>query len=245
MNTTKKQHPHNPNYIHHQKERNSSTLRELVFGMEDGMVSTLGSVTGIAAATGDPFTTILAGLVIVSVESISMGVGSYLSSKSVRSIDERKLMEEKEELEQYPKEEEVELVGMYVKSGWSPALAKKMAKEAAQNEDLFLEEMAFRELKIIPDNLETPLENGIVMGVSYIFGGAIPLLPYFFLSTGSAIALSVFVTLIALFLLGVYITKYSKRKWFVSGFEMFALASAAALVGFVVGQIVDRAFVGR
>ena len=66
----------NPNYIHHQDNgKNESTLRELVFGMEDGMVSTLGSITGIAVTTQDPFITLLAGLVIVGVESISMGVG--------------------------------------------------------------------------------------------------------------------------------------------------------------------------
>ena len=238
-----KKHKHNPSYIHHNKETNISTIRELVFGMEDGMVSTLGSVTGIAAATGDPFTTILAGLVIVAVESISMGVGSYLSSKSVRSIDERKLSEEREELEQYPKEEEAELVGMYVKAGWSPPLAKKMAEEAAQNEGLFLEEMALRELKIIPDNLEIPLENGIVMGVSYVVGGAIPLLPYFFIDVLQSIGVSVTVTLIALFFLGAYIARFSKRSWIKSGLEMFTLASAAALIGFVVGQIVEQTFI--
>ena len=44
---------YNPKYIHHTNSGKSSTIRELVFGMEDGMVSTLGAITGIAAATGD------------------------------------------------------------------------------------------------------------------------------------------------------------------------------------------------
>ena len=111
-------------------------MRQLVFGMEDGMVSTLGSITGIAAATQNPFTTVLAGVVIVAVESISMAVGSYLSSKSVRAIDERKLDEEREELKSFPKEEEQELVGMYVHDGWPKPLAQTMASVAAKNKKL-------------------------------------------------------------------------------------------------------------
>ena len=102
-------HNFNPEFIHHQKNISTSFIREGIFGMEDGLVSTFGAITGIAAATGDQFTIMLSGLVIISVESISMAVGSYLSSKSERSIDERKLSEEKIELKQYPKEEQEEL----------------------------------------------------------------------------------------------------------------------------------------
>lgn len=230
---------HNPNYIHH-KQQKSSTIREFVFGMEDGMVSTLGAVTGIAAATHDPFITMLSGLVVIAVESISMGVGSYLSSKSVRAIDERKLHEERQEIHAFPKEEEQELVDMYVADGWPEKLAKEMAAAAAKDKGLMLKEMAFRELKIIPDQLENPLENGLVMGVSYIFGGAIPIIPYFLFSIGTSISTSIVITLIALFLLGAYTTKFSLRSWWKAGLEMFGLAAAAAGVGYVVGQLAER-----
>jgi vacuolar iron transporter family protein len=236
-------HKYNPNYIHHQKDTNSAKIREMVFGMEDGMVSTLGSVTGIAASIGDPFTIILAGIVIVSVESVSMAVGSYLSSKSVLSIEERKMSEEREELEKYPKEEEEELAQIYVKSGWSEDLSRDMAREAAQNKDLFLEEMALRELKIIPDNMENPIQNGTIMGFSYIVGGLIPLTPYFIFETGTSIVVSISVTVVSLFALGAYVAKYSKRNWLKSGMEMFALASVAAIIGYLVGQVVERFFI--
>ena len=128
---------HNPNYIHHQKSNIIGTIREVVFGMEDGMVSTLGAITGIAAATQNYFIVLLTGFVVVAVESISMAVGSYISSKSKRAIDERKLFEEKEELRNFPAEEKEELVGMYLKDGWPKDLAAQMAEHASQNKDLF------------------------------------------------------------------------------------------------------------
>jgi vacuolar iron transporter family protein len=230
---------HNPNYIHHQKSSIIGTIREVVFGMEDGMVSTLGAITGIAAATQDYFTVLLAGFVVVSVESISMAVGSYISSKSKRAIDERKLFEETEELHNFPVEEKKELVGMYLEDGWTEELAVQMAEQASQNKELFLKEMAYRELKIFPDGLEDPLKNGIFMGGSYIIGGFIPLVPYLFFSIQIALPISIICTLCALFALGAWVTKYSKRSWVKAGLEMVALAGVAALVGFGVGQLIE------
>lgn len=232
---------HNPAYLHHIEKSGASRLRELVFGLEDGMVSTLGAITGIAAATANHFTVVLAGFVIIAVESISMAVGSYLSSKSVRAIEERKLGEEKAELEKFPEEEEDELVEMYVHDGWSGPLAKKMAAEAAQNKKLFLQEMAYRELGIIPERLEEPFKNGAVMLVSYLIGGSIPLFPYLFLAIAPALPISIIITFSALFALGVFTTRYSKRHWWEAGLEMLLLASLAALVGYAVGQAVEGA----
>lgn len=227
-------------FIHHQEDgANTATIRETIFGSEDGMVSTLGSVTGIAAATADPYTVLLAGCVIISVESISMAVGSYLSSKSERAIDERKLLEEKIELQDYPEEEKEELIGMYIADGWSRALAKDMAEEASKNKALFLQEMAYRELKVFPEDMENPTKNAVAMGISYIIGGSIPVLPYIFLPPSiQTIWLSVGLTLFFLFLLGAVVTKYTKRNWVKSGLEMLVLAGVAAAIGYVVGQLI-------
>ena len=164
-----------------------------------------------------------------------------MSSKSEKEIEERKLHEERIELKEMPEEEERELVGMYVKDGWSKELAVKMAAEARQNKKLFLQEMAYRELKIIPDRLERPLQNGIAMGIAYIIGGSISLFPYFFISAiSSAVPWSVGITLVGLFVLGVGTTKFSKRPWWRAGLEMCTLASVAAVIGYVVGQVAER-----
>jgi len=96
-------------FIHNQKSGIIPFVREIVFGVEDGMISTLGVLVGIAVGTNNHFVIILSGFVIIVVESISMGVGSYLSAKSVREIVERKLEEEKMELTEYPEQERKEL----------------------------------------------------------------------------------------------------------------------------------------
>lgn len=231
--------PVNHEYIHHKKPHVGALVREVVFGMEDGMVSTLGALTGIATGSNNHFFVVLSGFVIISVESISMAVGSYLSSKSERAIDERKLHEERMELKQYPEEEREELVGMYVKDGWPKTLAEEMALEASKNKKLFLQEMAYRELKIVPEKMERPLQNAVAMGISYVVGGVIPLLAYFFLPLETAIVYSIVVTLVGLFILGVATTTFSHRVWWQAGLEMLFLAAAAAGIGYGVGRVVD------
>lgn len=230
---------YNPGFIHHQESAlKSSTIREVVFGMEDGLVSTMGAVTGIAAASQDHYIVLLSGLVIIAVESVSMGVGSYLSSKSEKEIDERKLFEERHELRIYPAEERDELVGMYVVDGWPRKLAEEMAVVASQNKKLFLQEMAYRELKVFPDQMEKPLQNGLAMGAAYIIGGSVAMAPYLVITNVTiAITYSVVITLASLFVLGALTTKYSRRKWWKAGLEMFLLASVAALFGYAAGQI--------
>lgn len=66
----------------------ASIVREIVFGLEDSLVSTLGAVTGIAVGSGSQFITVLSGLVILMVEAVSMAAGSYLSTEAVEFVEE-------------------------------------------------------------------------------------------------------------------------------------------------------------
>jgi VIT1/CCC1 family predicted Fe2+/Mn2+ transporter len=237
-------HTYNPKYIHHQKSGIASSIREIVFGMEDGMVSTMGAVTGIAVGSGDHFIVILSSVVIIAVESISMGVGSYLSSKSEREVGERMLEEERQEIKAYPVEEKEEMVDLFKKDGWPKHVAVQMAEYAAKDKKLMLKEMAYRELRVIPGNLGNPIRNGFFMWGSYIFGGLIPVFPYFLIndSVVSIVPVSVFITLFGLFFLGVATTKFSNRVWWKAGLEMFVLAGLAGLVGYLVGFGVEKFF---
>lgn len=231
--------PYRKDFIHHQKSKFSGGIREIVFGAEDGMVSTLGALTGIAIGTSDHFTVILVGLVIVAVESTSMSVGSFLSNKSVKEVNQRKLEEEREEIKKFPTEEERELVELFRIDGWPNELAQQMAEAASQDSELMLKEMAYRELDITPDKQDSPITNTLFMFFSYVLGGMIPVLPYFFMPISSALIISVIITMAGLFGLGVLTTKFTKRNWVKAGLEMLVLAGVAASIGYVIGRIAE------
>ena len=204
------------------------------------MVSTLGSITGIAVGSGDHFTILLAGTVIIAVESASMGIGSYLSNRSQEEVDERKLYEEKTEIKQYPKEEKLELAEMYKKDGWPENLAKEMSEAAALNSELMLKEMAVRELKVLPSKTSTSFKGGFYMFFAYIIGGIVPLFAYFVMDIESAIPVSIAVTLAGLFALGIGTTKYTKQPLFKSGLRMLIIGGIALAVGLGAGLLIGK-----
>ena len=215
-------------------------LRDAVFGTQDGLISTLGALTGIAAGTQHRDAVVVAGFVIIVVESLSMAAGSYLSSKSQREYLERLLREEEEEIARDPEGERQEIWDMYKARGFADQEIEMIAKRLMSDPKLLLEDMAHKELGIAPETLEEPLGNALVMGTAYVLGGLVPVLPYLMLPLSTAMPISIVCTLLALFLFGGLKGRVVKQVWWRSGLEMLSVAGVAALVGFVIGQLADR-----
>jgi VIT1/CCC1 family predicted Fe2+/Mn2+ transporter len=229
----------NKNYIHHQKSSFANVLREIIFGMEDGMVSTLGSITGIAIGSQDHSIVILAGIVIISVESISMGIGSYVSNISHEEMNRRKITEEKEELRDFPEEEKEELREMYLEDGWSETMATQMSLEASKNPELILKEMTMHELKITCEE-SSSVKGGIAMFFAYVAGGLVPLAAYFIFPIKTSLPLSIAVTLAGLFFLGMGTTKFTKEPVIKSSLRMLLMGGVALLVGLLAGTFIGQ-----
>ena len=217
-----------------------STIREVVFGIEDGMVSTLGAITGIAIGSGDLFTVILAGVVIIAVESISMGIGSYLANRTEDDVNAGRLAAKKDELVKNLQRKKDDLRAMLTRDGWSDTLAQDMSEYASENREVMLKELAFRELHIVDDASGTPVKNALLMYASYIIGGIIPLFAYFFLPVSRAMPISIIVTLFSLFLLGAITTKFTREYWAKAGARILIFGTIALAVGFIVGEIASR-----
>src|SRR5271157_4526850 len=90
-------------------------LREIIFGAEDGLVSTLGLVLGMAGATNNGRVVIIAGAVYVISEAFSMAAGTYLSSKAQKELYESKLENERWEIRNKPDAERQEVRDIYRK----------------------------------------------------------------------------------------------------------------------------------
>lgn len=239
---------HPPQKEHHrlQQERHSgrdvvrTRLREAVFGTQDGLISTMGALTGIAAGTQSREAVVVAGFVIIAVESLSMAAGSYLSSKSQREYLERLLREEEEEIAREPEKERQEIWEMYRSRGYRDEEIAVIAKRLMSDPRLLLEDMAHKELGISTAALEEPLGNAFVMGAAYVVGGLVPVLPYLLLPVHAAMPLAVAGTLAVLFLFGGLKGRLVRQSWWRSGLEMLGVAGLAALAGFLIGRLANR-----
>jgi len=230
--------PRNRDFIHHQSPAYLYS-REIVFGVQDGMVSVIGALTGIAVGTNDHFVILLSGIAIIAIGAISMAIGTFTSIGTERKMQKRMLLEEQIEVSQSPKEERKEIEQLFLKDGWPKPMAEKMAECAAENEALMLKEMAYRELSIIPEKVSHPIRNSGAMFIAWLLGGFIPLLPYFFFPVDFGINVSIISTLLGLFLLGVVTSRYTKQNPLIAGLTIFLLAGGAIAAGYFIGHFSD------
>ncbi len=212
------------------------SMRDAVFGIQDGLVSTLGALTGIAAGTQNQNAVVIAGLVIITVESLSMAAGSYLSAKSQREMLERLLKDEEETIARDPEGEKREIWEMYRARGYADEEISMIEKRLFSDPRILLEDMAHKELGICPQGLEEPSSNALVMGLAYVVGGGVPVIPYLIFPIHTAIIASISITGAALFIFGGVKGAFVKKPWWRSGLEMLVIAGLAGFAGYMVGH---------
>ncbi|EWC59479.1 hypothetical protein UO65_5207 [Actinokineospora spheciospongiae] len=149
-------------------------LRAGVLGANDGIVSTAGLVVGVAGATADRTTILLAGLAGLVAGALSMAGGEYVSVSTQLDTEKAALRKEERELATMPEAEERELADIYRDKGLSPELARQVAHELSEKDALRAHAEA--ELKIDPDDLTNPWTAAWVSLLSFSIGALLPLL---------------------------------------------------------------------
>ena len=213
-----------------------SAIRELIFGAEDGLVSILGLVTGVAAGTTNSAVVLLAGVAGAISGAISMAAGNYLGVKSHIEVLQRRLQEEEKSIRERPEHEREELVTYYKERGMNPDELSAIVPAVERNKEFLLEEMAAHELGISPDELKNPIWKAFWIFAAYIIASVFPVLPYVLFSRETAIIVSIIGTVIALFAVGAAKTIYTGRNPIKSGFEMLIIAALAGIAGFLAGH---------
>jgi VIT1/CCC1 family predicted Fe2+/Mn2+ transporter/rubrerythrin len=219
-----------------------SRIREVVFGAQDGLLSTVALVTAVAAAvTGDSTTFVLvAGLAAALAGMISMGTGTFLGARAQLDLQRSEIEKEAKELQEHPAEELAELVSLYQREGMSLREARDLAEHIASDKDLWLRTLVEKELGISMDTTSNPLKDALAMSCAFILAAMIPILPYFFLDRALAIPVSIGVALAGLFALGYGKGKLVQKSPIVQGFEILVIGSIAAGLAFLIGDVVPR-----
>ncbi|TGN63065.1 VIT family protein [Nocardioides eburneiflavus] len=175
-------------------------LRAAVLGANDGIVSTAGVVMGVAGATDDGGTIVLAGIAALTAGALSMGAGEYVSVSTQRDSEKSILHLEATELRQMPQTEERELAEMYVQKGLSRETAEQVARELTEHDALRAH--ADIEFGIDPDNLTNPWHAAWASMLAFTVGALLPLLVVAFVPDGLRVLVTVLSVVLALALTG-------------------------------------------
>jgi len=224
----------------HEEHERGKFIRHFIFGAEDGLISTLGFLAGVAGAGLSHFVIVISGFASVFAAAISMGIGTYLSTKSQAELIKRNLDVEREGIEKTPKLIKKEMEAIYRNKGFKGRDLKNIVNTLCSDKDVCLNEMAVAEFGVVPGKVENPFRASIVMFFTFIILAMIPLFPYIiFSAVGDAIIVSIVLTVIALFIVGATKTRLTKKSWFKSGFEMMILGLIAAIITFFIGQFIS------
>jgi len=215
-------------------------LREVVFGAQDGLLSTVALVTGVAVAVENQTTVLVAGLAAALPGMLSMATGAFLGSRAEQDVQRAEITREAQELENNPAEELAELVVLYQREGKTYQEARHLADEIAQDKELWLRTLVEKELGISPDETSSPVKDALTMGIAFILAAIIPILPHFFLEGGAAISISIAAALTGLFILGVGKGRLVQRSPLLQGLEILAIGAVSAGIGFGLGDLIPR-----
>lgn len=221
---------------------NLGRLREVVFGAQDGILSTVALVTSVAVAVGENATVLVAGLAAALAGMLSMATGAYLGSRAEQDVQRAEIEREAQELEEHPGEELAELVVIFQREGRTYDEARQLADEISKDKELWLNTLIEKELGISPEETTNPIKDALVMGASFIIAALIPITPYLFLSGTLVIEVSVAGALAGLFVLGMGKGRLVQRSPLWQGLEILGIGAVSAGVGFLLGEGIPRIF---
>ncbi len=224
----------------HRTGARSGTLRAIIFGVSDGLVSNLALVMGVAGAAtaAEPRIVLLAGVAGLLAGSFSMAAGEYISMQSQRELFERQIALERAEMEAMPAEEEAELAATYRSKGFTPEEATRIAHRIFQDPATALDTLVREELGLDPDQLGSPIGAAAGSFAAFAIGASIPVIPFLFGSGTTILLISLGLSLAALFAVGAAVSLLTGRGLVFSGMRQLLIGLAAALVTFAIGSLI-------
>lgn len=212
-------------------------LRAAVFGVNDGLLSNLSLILGVAGASSNNELILVSGVAGLLAGAFSMAAGEFVSVRSQREMYEHQIGLEQAELVEYPEEEAEELALIYAARGMSKKDAHALAQRTIADPRGALDTLAREELGLNPEELGSPWGAALSSFLSFAVGAVVPLIPFFIASGITALAAAVAVTGLALFGAGGVISLFTGRSALRDGLRMLAIGAVVGAVTYFLGRI--------
>jgi len=219
-------------------------IREFIFGIQDGLISTVGLLAGVQGATESNAIVILTGVTAMLAGAISMAAGSYLSSSAEKEIFDKELREAETLAANEPYLAAEGLLRALNQEGLQKEQSYRIVKLLTQEEKVFLRTFQEKVFGLGSAEVNRPVQAAVVMGISFIVGALVPLSPYLIVSGYTALVVSAALGGVTLFSVGVFKGHLAARPLLASGLEFFVIAVGAAGLGYLIGLGVQHFFPG-
>ncbi len=222
-----------------------NALRAAVLGANDGLVSNLCLLMGVAGASASTSTIVLTGVAGLVAGACSMAMGEWLSVTSARELNEKQIAIEADELEHAPEEEKEELILIYQAKGLSEPEARALADRLMADRSTALDTLTREELGIDPAEMGgSPWVAASTSFALFAAGAIVPVVPYFFLTGTPGLIASVAVSGIGLVVIGAGTSFFTGRSTAYSATRQVLIGFAAAAVTYFAGKVVGVSLAG-
>ena len=229
-------------HLHHEAHLQSSDLlTDIVIGMSDGLTVPFALAAGLSGAVhGDVSLIWIAGIAEISAGSIAMGLGGYLAGRTEQDHYESELKKEYWELTHKRKDEIWEVKKVFLDWGLTEETAEEATQEIIKDDKRWVDFMMKYELGLEKPDPKRASRSAFNIGLSYIVGGLIPLIPYFFVSDAiSGLKLSAIITLACLFIFGFFKSKITGINPWTGGLKVMMIGALAAGAAFTIAKLIE------
>ena len=223
MEQFNEQHPHGGDW-----------LREIVFGLNDGLVTTLVFIMAVSEVAPARLVVVVLGEIMAG--GISMALGGFLSARTTKQILDKRIATERYEIEHEPEEERAELQAIYRDKGFSGPLLHNVVNHLTANKERWHRAMVHDELGVVADTHINPWLEGLQIGVSFVIGGLIPTIPVL-LSLPYVQWWAYGLTALTALILGTVKARYTRQGPVQAGLEFLLVVTVGTLAGVGLGLL--------
>src|SRR5712671_632111 len=150
--------------VNEQHPHGGDWLREIVFGLNDGLVTTLVFIMAVSQIAQARLLLVVLGEVLAG--GISMALGGYLSARTAKQVLEKRIATERFEIEHEPEEERAELRTIYRNKGLSGPLLDRVVGHLTADRERWHRAMVHDELGVVEDTVINPWLESVQIGLS-------------------------------------------------------------------------------
>ena len=226
-----------PNQTIEQHPHGGSWLRDIVFGLNDGLVTTLVFVLAVSRIAHPQLVVIALGELFAG--GISMGLGAFLSARTEHAVISQQIATERYEIAHEPEEERAELREIYYQKGLRGALLDAVVRFLTAERERWLHAMVRDELGIVTQEMARPpwLQGALVAG-SFMVGSFVPIVPFLF-SLPFPEVWAYALTVITAIALGAVKAQYTSKGALYNGLEFLGITTAGAIAGVAIGALLQ------
>ena len=217
-----------------------SRIREVVLGFQDGLLVPLAVVTGLAGAAVSSMVVVVGGLAKLAAGALSMGTGAFLASRAENQLYRAEIDHEEGEIRDHPEVERRELEILFQEEGLSLDDARVISERISMSNSSFNKTKVEKELGLSYEETKSAGKDSAVVGLTYAAAALIPLWPYLFWSVSIALPVSLTVTVLSLFALGLVKGRVVRTALMRSGLEVLLVGGTSASLGYLIGVVVPR-----